>query len=197
MENQIQWILNKHVETNHFYGRYLPYEFHLRMVAKVVGDFSQLIELEEFSDVGINFPNSLEILMLAAYGHDLIEDTRTSYNECVKELGECCADIIYSVTNDKGRNRSERAGIEYYRLMRQTPGGVFIKLCDRIANIQYSKMTKSSMFNKYKKENKNFETYLGRRTNYKHLEPMFLYIDELLDIVKPEKQISKPFSVEV
>jgi hypothetical protein len=43
----------------------------------------------------------------------------------------------------------------------KTKGAVFVKLCDRIANVQYSKMTKSRMFEMYKKENDNFIIKLG------------------------------------
>jgi hypothetical protein len=52
-------------------------------------------------------------------------------------LDEGAADIIYAVTNDKGKNRKERAGVKYYEGIRKTPGAVFVKLCDRIANVQY------------------------------------------------------------
>lgn len=63
---------------------------------------------------------------------------------------------MYAVTNEKGRTRVERANENYYKGIRETEGATFVKLCDRIANVQYSKMTKSSMFDKYKKENVNF-----------------------------------------
>jgi (p)ppGpp synthase/HD superfamily hydrolase len=96
-------------------------------------------------------------------------------------LGQEAADIIYAVTNEKGKNRSERANDKYYEGIRNTPGAVFVKLCDRIANVQYSKMTKSRMFEMYKKENMNFETMLGRFTDNKDLEPMFQYLYNLFE----------------
>ena len=39
--------------------------------------------------------------MLACWGHDLIEDTRVSYNDVKGQLGEEAADIIYALTNEK------------------------------------------------------------------------------------------------
>ena len=98
---------------------------------------------------------------MAAYGHDLIEDTRVSYNDVKEVLGQQAADIIYAVSNEKGKNRKERANEKYYEGIRNTPGAVFVKLCDRIANVQYSKMTKSRMFEMYKKENAEFTKALG------------------------------------
>ena len=100
---------------------------------------------------------------MACWGHDLIEDTRVSYNDVKEQLGESAADIIYSLTNEKGKNRKERANDKYYEGIRNTPGGVFVKLCDRIANVQYSKMTGSRMFEMYKKENLEFTKALGLR----------------------------------
>jgi (p)ppGpp synthase/HD superfamily hydrolase len=95
------------------------------------------------------------------WGHDLIEDCRVSYNDVKNKLGQEAADIVYAVSNEKGKTRAERANDKYYEGIRNTPGAVFVKLCDRIANVQYSKMTKSRMFEMYKKENDNFITKLG------------------------------------
>jgi (p)ppGpp synthase/HD superfamily hydrolase len=119
--------------------------------------------------------------LVAAWGHDLIEDCRVSYNDVKTHLGQEAADIVYAVTNEKGKNRAERANEKYYQGIRETPGAVFVKLCDRIANVQYSKMTKSRMFEMYSEENPKFEKMLGRHTDYKHLESMFEYLENLFN----------------
>ena len=119
--------------------------------------------------------------MLACWGHDLIEDTRVSYNDVKEHLGQEAADIIYALTNEKGKNRKERGGVKYYEGIRNTKGAVFVKLCDRIANVQYSKMTKSRMFEMYKKEHQDFELMIGRYTDNKDLEPMFEYLANLFE----------------
>jgi (p)ppGpp synthase/HD superfamily hydrolase len=144
------WIYKQHSDTNHFYDEYIPYRFHLEMVERVGKRFAHLLPAQGSS-----------ALICALLGHDLIEDTRNSYNDVRGALGEVAADIIYAVTNDKGKNRKERAGENYYRGIRATPGAMFVKLCDRIANVQYSKMTNSSMFFKYKDENPYFMSQLG------------------------------------
>jgi (p)ppGpp synthase/HD superfamily hydrolase len=151
-EEKIQWIYEQHRATNHYYDKYLPYEFHLNMVAQVARDY-QHIMTQDFQ--------LRDEVILAAYGHDLIEDTRVSYNDVREVLGVNVADIIYAVTNEKGKTRKERANEKYYAGIRSTPYAVYVKLCDRIANVQYSKMTKSRMFEMYKKENPEFIKALG------------------------------------
>lgn len=157
MDKKINWIIEQHSSTNHFYDKYLPYEFHLRMVAHVAKQNIKLIEMSCEGDI----ESWVEDITLAAFGHDLIEDTRVSYNDVKEVLGYTAAEIIYAVTNEKGKNRKERGNDKYYEGIRNTPGAVFVKLCDRIANVQYSKMTGSRMFEMYKKENGEFGKSLG------------------------------------
>ena len=157
IERKIKWCIEQHEKTNHFYDKYLPYEFHLRMVAKVARDFIKVIERSAEGDVD----DWILTILVACYGDDLIEDTRVSYNDVKEMLDEDAADIIYAVTNEKGKNRKERANKKYYEGIRNTPGAVFVKLCDRIANVQYSKMSGSRMFEMYKKENEKFMVELG------------------------------------
>ena len=168
MENKINWILEQHRSTNHLYSDYLPYEFHLRMVRNVGEQFKYLLDntKDYFTGEPYRGPQQDQVTLqdaclIGTWGHDLIEDTRVSYNDVKNHLGQEAADIIYAVTNEKGKNRKERANDKYYEGIRNTPGAVFVKLCDRIANVQYSKMTGSRMFEMYKKENDDFLTKLG------------------------------------
>ena len=172
MEEKIQWCIEQHVKTNHQYDTYLPYEFHLRMVAQAVEDFSSLL------DEKLKYE-----CRLAAFGHDLIEDTRTSYNDIKEVLGVEVAEIIYAVSNEKGKNRKERANGKYYEGIRNIPGAVFVKLCDRIANVQYSKMTRSRMFEMYKKENDDFMKHLGYVGQSHIYKPMFDYLKSLFSTI--------------
>jgi (p)ppGpp synthase/HD superfamily hydrolase len=169
--NYVDWCIEQHRKTNHQYYRYLPYEFHLRMVNNVYEDFQHLLDEELNVYCG-----------KAIWAHDTIEDTRVSYNDVKNQLGDEVADIVYAVTNDKGKNRKERAGDRYYEGIRNTPGAVFVKLCDRIANVQYGKMTKSRMFEMYKKENPEFIRQLGvgQGTSIKYGD-MFIYLNNLFN----------------
>mgnify|MGYP007071562122 CR=1 FL=1 len=185
------WCINRHAITNHYYDEYLPYAFHLRMVVQAFHDFKHLLpkdfiteEVEAYKNHWVTEDKTLSTIEKACWGHDLIEDTRTSYNDVEKELGENAAKIIYAVTNEKGKNRKERANDKYYEGIRNQPGAIFVKLCDRIANLQYSKLTKSRQFEMYKKENPNFIHQLGYgKEETKYLQPMFDYLNNLTEDV--------------
>ncbi len=192
--NKQEWCIEQHRKTNHMYSEYLPYEFHLRMVSEVAKDFKHLLDDTKDYYTGEKYRGPLQgqvtlrdACLIAVWAHDTIEDTRVSYNDVMNRLGQEVADIVYAVTNDKGKNRKERAGDKYYEGIRNTPGAVFVKLCDRIANVQYGKMTKSRMFEVYHKENPEFIRQLGYDANDMegvNLHPytgMFIYLDNLLN----------------
>ena len=150
VERAKYFAYEKHKSVNHFYdGK--PYgETHLAMVVSVGLEFINLIP-----------ENAREDVICGCYLHDTIEDCRLTANDIKKEFGTDIMEIVYALTNEKGKNRHERANDKYYEGIRNTKGAIFVKLCDRIANVQYSKMTKSNMFETYKKENTNFLTQLG------------------------------------
>ena len=126
-----------HEHVNQTYGDNLPYGYHLDMVVNGVCDFGHLVCAAE-EDV---LP-----LFFGAYYHDSIEDARLTYNDVMKvargflseEQALMATEIVYALTNDKGRTRAERAGEKYYKGIRETPYAPFVKLCDRLANITYS-----------------------------------------------------------
>lgn len=126
-----------HEQVNQSYGDNLPYGYHLDMVVNGVRDFGHLVCAAE-EDV---LP-----LFFGAYYHDSIEDARLTYNDVMKvarsmlteEQALLATEIVYALTNDKGRTRAERAGEKYYKGIRETPYAPFVKLCDRLANITYS-----------------------------------------------------------
>ena len=176
LRSKVDWVLEQHSSTNHMYDKYIPYEFHLRMVVNVYERFKHLLSNHH------GIINNQANVYLACWAHDTIEDTRVSYNDVKENLNESVADIVYAVTNEKGKNRKERANDKYYEGIRNTPGAVFVKLCDRIANLQYSKMTGSRMFEMYKKENNNFLISLGFVEGQEHsLEPMYNDLIGLLE----------------
>ncbi len=185
MYNIIKYCYEAHAKTNHFYDSYLPYKFHLDMVANAYIQFKHLLDDKEVCGTlvydGADYDmTESKACFLACYGHDLIEDARQSYNDVYGVMGPQAADIVYAVTNDKGRNRKERAGEKYYEGIRQIEGAVFVKLCDRIANVQYGKLTKSRMFKTYKEENPTFIKALGYKDDHRFKE-MFDYLNSLFE----------------
>ncbi len=148
-----------HQSVNQMYGDHLPYGFHLDMVVEGISRYGYLVCTSE-ADV---LP-----LFFAGYFHDSIEDARLTYNDVMhearlmmtEEQALLATEIVYALTNDKGRTRAERAGENYYKGIRQTPYAPFVKLCDRLANITYSCSAEggrgSRMKNVYKEEMPHF-----------------------------------------
>lgn len=138
-----------HDDVNQKYDHVLPYGFHLKMAASFVSRYGYLVAESEAD---------ILILYAGAYLHDTIEDARMTYNDIVKfiddfrvgslvlpeeikrKVEEQVPEIVYALTNEKGRNRKERANETYYKGIRDTRFASFIKMCDRLANIQYTMM---------------------------------------------------------
>ena len=126
-----------HQSVNQTYGENLPYGFHLDMVAEGLRDYGHLVCAAEADILPLFF---------GAYFHDSIEDARLSYNDVMhqaralmnEDQAFMATEIVYALTNEKGRNRAERAGERYYQGIRTTPYAPFVKLCDRLANVTYS-----------------------------------------------------------
>lgn len=114
-----------------------PYWIHLDMVA----DFT----LEYAHEVCIGPDDALPILF-GAYFHDSIEDARLTYNNVLQlaqshfsdEKAILATEIVYALTNEKGRTRAERANDKYYLGIRSTPYAPLVKMADRLANTFYS-----------------------------------------------------------
>ena len=168
IDNAENFAIVSHGNTNHYYDEYLPYEFHLRMVVKAAKDFIKLV------------PKDLRDNVIAAcWLHDAIEDVRLTYNDVKAQTNEHVAEMVRSVTNyGRGRDRNERMPDFVYDDIRNTEFATFVKLADRIANVQYSKMTGSSMFKKYSKEQEHFKTKLFVEGQ---LTEMWEYLDNLFN----------------
>ena len=126
-----------HESVNQQYDKKHPYGFHLDMVADSVFKYGHLICQSEHDVLPLFF---------GAFYHDSIEDARMSYNDVTKaarlfmddEQAYMAAEMVYALTNDKGRTRAERAGERYYQGIRETLYAPFLKLADRLANTTYS-----------------------------------------------------------
>lgn len=132
-----QAAFDLHASVGQTYDTTLPYSHHLQMVADGVAMYGHAV---------CATPDDVVPLMFAAYYHDSIEDARLTYNDvrrtARKYMDEThafmAAEIVYALTNDKGRTRAERAGDRYYQGIRTTPYAPLVKLADRLANMTYS-----------------------------------------------------------
>ena len=123
------------------------------------------------------------MVISSAWCHDLIEDTRNTHSDVLKATSLEVAEIVYALTNEKGKTRKERANEKYYAGIRNTTYATFVKLCDRIANIQYSMSQRSRMLEMYRKETPDFINTLYDEK----YDEMFHYLETLVEIKSEEK----------
>lgn len=143
-----------HADVNQYYdGK--EYFYHLDKVGRITVKYLPYI-VERQEDI-------LPVLF-GAYFHDSIEDARLTYNDVMKIAREymsegqalLATEIVYALTNEKGRNRHERANEKYYAGIRETMYAPLVKAADRLANYNYAKETESRMVKCYQKEMEYF-----------------------------------------
>ena len=104
----ISFAIDAHNKTNHLYdGK--PYSVHLSMVVMYAIKYIDCIPTQ-----------AQETVINACWLHDTIEDCRLTYNDVKEIAGEEVAEIVYAVSNEKGKNRKERANDKYYEGIRET-----------------------------------------------------------------------------
>ena len=105
-----------HAAVNQFYGVDLPYSYHLDGVAELVARYGGEV---------CTRAEDVPAVMFGAWFHD-------------EAQAFMAAEIVYALTNEKGRTRAERAGVKYYEGIRATPYAPMVKLADRMANVRFS-----------------------------------------------------------
>lgn len=111
----------------------LPYIVHLTAVRAVL------------SDVGINGDFGV-----AAWLHDVVEDTPTTKQEVYDRFGESVAELVWAVTG-VGCDRKARCA-DAYAKMQALPAAATLKLADRIANVEASLRSSPEQLAKYRDE---------------------------------------------
>jgi (p)ppGpp synthase/HD superfamily hydrolase len=144
-----QFAIKRHGEQK--YGE-LPYIFHLDMVYQIVLD----AKLDEDYQI-------------AAYLHDVLEDTNTTKEELTSLFGERVTALVDSVTGH-GKTRKEKKQVMLNKL-NAFPDGIPLKMADRYANMKESLNIP-----------KLFEMYVGELKDYL---PLFEKSNQyLLELIK-------------
>jgi len=113
-----------------------PYSYHLAQVSQVLIDFGYAGD---------------EAIMAAAWLHDTVEDTETTYTELVSEFGHEISDIVFAVTSEPGENRAAKFRKTALKIQ-SNQKALIVKLADRIANTEASLETNRKLYNMYSKE---------------------------------------------
>lgn len=148
------------VECNQKYGD-KPYSYHLGQVVDYVYKYGHLV---------CEYEHHILPIIFGAWFHDAIEDARMTYNDILRLTERfmthyqavIATEIVYALTDEKGRSRKERGSEKHYEDIRNTMYAPFVKWCDRMANLMYSIETGSRMADVYLGELGDFCNKLGR-----------------------------------
>jgi (p)ppGpp synthase/HD superfamily hydrolase len=141
------------------YGN-LPYTHHLAAVEAVLRRF------------GVDALFAEEMLE-AAWLHDVVEDSGTKIKEIEELFGHPVARLVAAVTNEPGKNRTEKAAYTYPKIREAGANAVRLKLADRIANVENG----GKLVEMYRKEYDSFRR--GLYTAGQN-EDMWKHLDSLL-----------------
>ena len=142
--------------SNQSYDEIFPYEKHLDDVADVLTRFG-------FSGM----------YTIGAYLHDAMEDDSISYNKVKTHYGKSIAEMVYCVTDERGRDRHEKKRKTLPKTA-SNPDAIILKLGDRIANVEHA-----GKIDMYASEYKEFKDALFPHSTDKAL-PMWEHLDNLL-----------------
>lgn len=170
-----EFAVKAHNDVNHWYGD-VPYTTHLQAVVTVADKHLELLHSVE-----------RPVAISACWCHDTIADTRKTYKDVKRATSEEVAEIVRLVTEDvRGRDREERMPLSAYIEIGHNKLALFVKLCDRIANVSNSLVTGHKMYITYLDERekvvKGFTSYSAWSDQF---APMF---KELADLQSEESQ---------
>jgi (p)ppGpp synthase/HD superfamily hydrolase len=124
-----------------------PYKIHLVDVVSIVEKGCHFITHDEIEK---------SIIVSAAWLHDVLEDTSVSYETLRYYFGKNVADLVDAVTDEPGKNRKERKAKTLPKIREFGKSAVFLKLCDRLANICNCIDGNPGLLKMYKKEHQQF-----------------------------------------
>lgn len=160
-----EFATNRHNATGRLYGDQ-PYISHVQKVVDVARSYLHLVPEKRQTAA-----------LIACWCHDLLEDTETQYRELRTLFGYKAAEVIYAVSDELGRNRKERALKTYLKIL-ANPLAMFVKLCDRIVNMEFSKQNSSRLHDMYKREFRQFEYVLCTEDAFSRYEAMWARLQE-------------------
>lgn len=151
------YAVKKHADQK--YGEH-PYSFHLDSVYSIV------VEMQLGEDYEI-----------AAYLHDVLEDTETTKEEIEQEFGSHIANLVDAVSGF-GATRHERHE-DMKRKMILYPLSINLKMSDRLANLRSSKVNKPKLFITYRKEHDSLVSIFSQGNTL-----LFEAMEDILEIKK-------------
>lgn len=156
LDRAIEYATIMHEGQIRFGG--VPYINHPKRVAEYVRKYKQ--------------SNNIEMLIMCAYLHDTLEDTKATYYDLVNIFGPQVASIVLELTTDE--DLKKEIGKERYleiKMKNMSSWALVIKLCDRLDNISDLGNASIQFRKKYTKETLQIIYYLleNRKLSYTQL----------------------------
>jgi (p)ppGpp synthase/HD superfamily hydrolase len=151
------------IRKGQLYG-VVPYTHHLAAVEEVLREFGE----------------SRSEMLVAAWLHDIVEDTDVKLRDIEENFGPEVATLVGAVTSESGENRKIRNALTYPKIRDTGQDAVRLKLADRIANVRNG----GSSVMMYAKEHKNFKHALysqnddGNRKMWSELDQLLYSVAE-------------------
>lgn len=153
------------IRKQQLYG-VLPYTHHLAAVEAVLREYG-----------------SSDELLIAAWLHDIVEDTDVKIRDIEENFGSTVATLVAAVTSEPGPNRKTRNALTYPKIRETGPEAIRLKLADRIANVCSGGSSKQM----YAKEHGDFRHAL-RDPNDKLNWKMWVRLDGEIDTILGEEK---------
>ena len=157
------YAITTHDAVNQSYGN-TSYMRHLQMVYLLAKFFRGVLPEKHHN-----------VVLSAAWCHDLIRDARQSFTDIRKATNLLTAEIVYAVTPLKGKIRAERYSPQYFAEVRGTLYADYIVICDRMAEIVFAQKNNDPMYKVYEYEHTYFKAMLYKEK----YEPLFDYIEKV------------------
>jgi len=169
----VAWARSAHADQKHGPR---PYTAHLAEVEAVLHRFSYDPNAAGLDEAALT---RAQTLSLAAWLHDIVEDTPVTLDEVRERAGQDVAALVGAVTNEEGPNRHARH-LKTYPKIASTPNAVILKLADRIANVETCLCGGDSksvrLFKMYQREFEGFRSALQRDA----AAPMWKHLAQLM-----------------
>jgi (p)ppGpp synthase/HD superfamily hydrolase len=178
VQRALEFAIEEHDKAGCRYGRH-PYKVHLIAVLSVAIEF------------GINDWFILQAIVL----HDILEDTNVAPAKLEELFGHGVTSLVEAVTNEEYDDQNNELTtrkekfVYTYKKINQTEDAIYVKLCDRIANVRScisvledisSNKRNKSLYGMYKKEYGAFRKALYRATNRPILAALWTELDKLM-----------------
>jgi guanosine-3',5'-bis(diphosphate) 3'-pyrophosphohydrolase len=130
----------------------LPYTHHLQDVQRVIDRFHKRMEARVMHYLEAEY----ESLRIAAWLHDILENTPTKYRDLEENFGVHIAGLVEAVTTVDAPTRNYRMYLTLHNIRKAGKLATRLKLADRIANME----NQGASLGLYQREYDQFRLYL-------------------------------------